>query len=100
MNSHLQHHKHLPNMQKALVLTAPFGKGEYKIIEKPIPTPKPDQILVRIEATGLSPADWKIPTPAFALWTDSYPITLGWDGAGVVEAVGSEVTGYAKGDRV
>lgn len=87
-------------VQKALVLSAPFGKGEYSVISKPIPTPAADQILVKIEASSLNPADWKIPTPAYGLFTDAYPITLGWDSAGVVVEVGRDVQGFAKGDHV
>jgi len=56
--------------------------------------PRPDEVLVRIHATGLCHTDLtfksRIPGPA----------VLGHEGAGVVEAVGAQVTGIAPGDHV
>lgn len=56
--------------------------------------PRPDEALVRIHATGLCHTDLtfksRIPGPA----------VLGHEGAGVVEAVGAQVTGIAPGDHV
>lgn len=56
--------------------------------------PRPDEVLVRIHATGLCHTDLsskaRIPGPA----------VLGHEGAGVVEAVGAEVAGVAPGDHV
>ena len=56
--------------------------------------PRPDEVLVRISATGLCHTDLssksRIPGPA----------VLGHEGAGVVETVGAQVTGIAPGDHV
>ncbi|HTI74957.1 MAG TPA: NAD(P)-dependent alcohol dehydrogenase [Mycobacterium sp.] len=56
--------------------------------------PRPDEVLVRIHATGLCHTDLssksRIPRPA----------VLGHEGAGVVETVGERVTGVAPGDHV
>ncbi len=54
--------------------------------------------MVEIVAAALNPADWK--SQAFPLFLESYPITLGLDGAGTVEEVAGDVTDYQKGDRV
>ncbi|RVV99367.1 NAD(P)-dependent alcohol dehydrogenase [Mesobaculum littorinae] len=59
--------------------------------------PRADEVLVRIVATGvchtdLVVIDGHLPTPL--------PAVLGHEGAGVVEAVGSNVTKVAPGDRV
>ena len=57
------------------------------------------QILVRNHASGVNPVDWKVALghiqPPWAL-----PVTLGWDSAGVVEAVGDGVSTVKVGDRV
>ena len=69
-------------------------------IERPIPPP--DEILVKVYASGVNPVDWVIRQgandnlrPYLAL-----PMTLGWDAAGVVAETGSEVTGFQQGDAV
>lgn len=59
--------------------------------------PRADELLVRIVATGLCHTDLAVQhghIPA------AFPIVLGHEGAGVVEAVGSAVTGFAVGDHV
>ncbi len=56
--------------------------------------PRPDEVLVRIHATGLCHTDLssktRVPGPA----------VLGHEGTGVVEAVGAQVTGIGPGDHV
>ncbi|MFQ3261448.1 zinc-binding alcohol dehydrogenase family protein [Reinekea sp.] len=67
-------------------------------IELPIPTAQGRDILVRVEAVSVNPVDTKIRmrTPAEE---DNYKV-LGFDAAGVVEAVGDEVKLFKKGDKV
>ncbi len=66
--------------------------------EVSVPTPGPKDVLVKIIAAGLNPADWKI--QAYGIDWVPYPFIGGSDAAGVVEEVGSEVTNLTKGDRV
>ncbi|MFG2592342.1 NAD(P)-dependent alcohol dehydrogenase [Streptomyces sp. NPDC048438] len=59
--------------------------------------PRPGEVLVRLVATGLCHTDLsvlsgRLPTPL--------PAVLGHEGAGIVEAVGPDVTDVATGDRV
>ena len=49
--------------QKALVV--PEKQGQWKVIDLPIPTPGPKDVLVKIVATALNPVDWKIREYAF-----------------------------------
>ena len=63
-----------------------------------VPRPGPNEILVRIEAVGLNPVDWKIQTSGVAV--DVYPAILGSDSAGVVVEVGEGVERVKVGDRV
>lgn len=69
-------------------------------IERPIPAP--DEILVKVYASGVNPVDWVIRNGKNEALTSLFklPMTLGWDAAGVVEDWGSEVTGFQKGDAV
>ena len=82
--------------QKALYI--PSKQAPMQIGEAPIYTQGPTDLLVKIMAVGLNPVDWKLQD--WGLYKDAYPMVLGNDGAGTVEAIGSEVTGFAKGDRV
>lgn len=80
-----------------------FGEPEVmKIVEVERPVPAADEILVKVYAASVNPADYIIRRggneglkPLLKL-----PMSLGIDGAGVVEEVGSEVTLFRKGDQV
>ncbi|MEM9555440.1 MAG: zinc-binding alcohol dehydrogenase family protein [Acidobacteriota bacterium] len=55
-------------------------------------------VLVRIEAIAVNPVDTKVRAPKDEV--EDAPRILGWDAAGVVDAVGEEVTLFAPGDEV
>ena len=59
----------------------------------PIPTPAPDQVLIKVIFSGSNPKDWK-----FSHMGE--PHNSGDDMAGIIEAVGENVTEFKKGDRV
>ncbi len=66
------------------------------------PSPAPDEILVKVYASGVNPVDFAIrggKSGALAYHL-TLPLTLGWDAAGIVESCGSEVSGLQKGDAV
>ncbi|GAB3641318.1 NADP-dependent oxidoreductase [Spirosoma arcticum] len=80
-----------------------FGGPEVMNIEEiERPVPAPDEILVRVYASGVNPVDWVIRNGANDKLRPflSLPMTLGWDAAGVVEETGSDVTIFTKGDAV
>ncbi len=77
-----------------------FGGPEVmKLEEVPVPKPGAGQVLVRIKAAGVNPADTYARTGNYIV-KPSLPFTPGTDGAGVIEAVGSTVTQVKSGDRV
>jgi zinc-binding alcohol dehydrogenase family protein len=67
-------------------------------IELPDPTPSGHDILVEVRAVSVNPVDTKIRRNAGPL--DGEFRVLGWDAAGVVRAVGEQVTLFKPGDRV
>ncbi|KAF1705501.1 zinc-binding alcohol dehydrogenase family protein [Pseudoxanthomonas suwonensis] len=67
-------------------------------IELPVPVPGPHDLLVRVEAVSVNPVDTKLRAPRDGV--ESTPRVLGFDAAGVVESVGSEVTLFQPGDEV
>ncbi|MEU5434963.1 NADP-dependent oxidoreductase [Streptomyces sp. NPDC020719] len=76
------------------------GPAVLKVVETRRPAPGRGEILVRVHAAGLNPADWKTRSRGeFAVGTKP-PFTLGWDVSGVVETVGDGVTVFRPGDEV
>jgi NADPH2:quinone reductase len=82
---------------KIVLVEEPGGPEQLRIIEMPKPEPGRDQALVKIAAAGVNFIDIYHRT---GLYKVDPPITLGMEGAGVVEAVGEGVTEVAPGDRV
>jgi zinc-binding alcohol dehydrogenase family protein len=66
-------------------------------VELPVPRPGPRDLLVRVEAVATNPVDYKVRQN-----TDpgGEPKVLGWDAAGIVVAVGSQVRSFEAGDEV
>ena len=60
---------------------------------------EPNQVLVQVFAAGVNPIDTKLRANGM-FFPDAYPSVLGCDGAGVVEAVGADVTEFSAGDPV
>ena len=65
-------------------------------IDKPSPTGR--QLLVSVKAIAVNPVDTKMRAPQDKV--EETPRILGWDAAGVVEAVGDEVSLFKVGDEV
>lgn len=83
------------------------GLYKYLPIEDPeslldVEVPKPEargrDLLVRVKAVSVNPVDTKVRSPKEKAETE--PKILGWDAAGVVEAVGEEASLFSAGDEV
>jgi NADPH2:quinone reductase len=84
---------------KAIVVRE-WGPPEVMRLEDvPRPSPGPGQVLVGVNAVGVNPVETYIRAGAYAR-KPNLPYTPGSDVAGVVEAVGPDVTSVKKGDRV
>jgi NADPH:quinone reductase-like Zn-dependent oxidoreductase len=82
------------------VVIKDFGV-EPELADLPVPEPGPDEVLVRVHAAGMNPFDWKVIDGALkGVVEHPFPLVMGSDGAGVVEAVGAGVDRYRPGDRV
>jgi NADPH:quinone reductase-like Zn-dependent oxidoreductase len=76
-------------------------KGEPRLLEVAQPVPKPEQLLVKIEATALNPFDWKVADGIMeGAMPAVFPLILGQDAAGTVTATGNKVTRFKTGDRI
>lgn len=79
-----------------------YGDPEVLIYEAaPRPEPQADEVLVRVHAAGINPADWKIRQGYLKdKFPFPFPLILGYDLAGVVEAVGTQVAEWEPGNEV
>lgn len=88
----------MANMQAAVLTT--FGDPEgFEIQQVPKPTPKANQVLVRVCATSINPVDYQIRRGDYKDYMQ-LPAIIGLDVSGVVEAVGETVTAFKPGDEV
>jgi NADPH2:quinone reductase len=84
---------------KALVFTTFGGPEVLEYCEISNPVIGPDEILVRMKAIGLNFADIYRRKGNYHL-AGQPPYILGYEGAGIVEQVGSQVEGIKPGDRI
>jgi NADPH:quinone reductase-like Zn-dependent oxidoreductase len=86
---------------RAIVQDRVGGPEVLELREIERPEPLPTEVLVRVHAAGVNPVDWKTRSGrGMARVIGEPPFTVGWDVAGVVEAVGFGVTRFAEGDAV
>jgi NADPH:quinone reductase-like Zn-dependent oxidoreductase len=86
---------------KAYLLNGYGGPEKAALGEISEPEPGPRDILVKVMAAGLNPLDFKIRQGALRmLQRFELPMAMGSECAGIVEAVGAEVTRFKVGDRV
>ena len=85
---------------RAIVQHSFGGPEVLELDERPRPEPLPTEVRVRVEAAGVNPVDWKTRAGKGAAAQWGLPMTVGWDVAGVVDAVGPGVTRFAVGDPV
>jgi NADPH2:quinone reductase len=85
---------------KAVVYTHTGPADVLRLTDREMPEPGPGEVRVRITVSGVNPTDWK--SRAGSGTSEELPEARvpNQDGAGVVDAVGDEVTGCAVGQRV
>ncbi len=83
-----------------------FGGPEelYVVDDATMPEPGPGEVLVKVTAAGTNPLDYKIRDGSSGLCKnirpEDFPLVLGREASGTVEALGEGVTEFAVGDRV
>ncbi|MGF1863578.1 NADP-dependent oxidoreductase [Photobacterium profundum] len=79
-----------------------YGSPEVLAIEEvAMPSITADEVLVKVIATSINPLDWLLRSGELKeLIPISFPHTLGWDFAGIVEQVGVDAAEYSVGDAV
>jgi len=88
---------------KAIIIEKAGGIENLKMQEIAIPVLKENEVLVKTSAISINPADTKVKyveEGLMQLFGAERPVTLGWDIAGTVIAVGSKVTKFKEGSKV
>ena len=85
-------------MTKAIVIHETGGPEVLRWEDVQVPAPAAGQVAIRHTAIGLNFIDVYVRTGAYRM--SGLPVSPGMEAAGVVEAVGPGVTGFAVGDRV
>lgn len=81
-----------------------FG-GPDKLLEKniPIPTPEENEVVVKIEYSGINYMDVYMRNGSYAkshTYQTPLPMTVGMEGAGTIYALGKNVEGFKLGEQV
>ena len=83
-------------MPRAIQITAYGGPEQLRLVDLAVGDPGPGEVRIRHEACGLNYIDVYQRT---GLYANPLPLTLGMEGAGIVEAVGAGVRHLEAGDR-
>ena len=88
-------------MMKAIVAHEYGGPEVLRYEDAPVPEPKENELLVRVIASGVNPADPLIVSGKYAREFGTHlPLIPGYDMAGVVEKIGAKITRLKVGDPV
>jgi NADPH2:quinone reductase len=82
---------------KAIQISQVGGPEVLELVDLPAPAPQPNEAVVQIKAAGVNFIDVYFREGRYPA---TLPLTLGQEAAGVVTAIGSDVTNVAIGDRV
>jgi enoyl reductase len=88
-------------MSRAVVFHGYGGPEVLRVVDLEIPEPGPGQVRVRVKAAGVQPFDALFRSGAAHQWVPArFPQRLGNEFAGVVDAVGDQVSGWRAGQEV
>jgi NADPH:quinone reductase len=90
----------IPQQMKAVVIDRYGGPEVLHVSTLPVPSPKPDEALIRLAAAGIGVWDPDVRAGEFEIGERRFPKVIGNDGAGEVVAVGSRVERVRPGDQV
>ncbi len=77
------------------------GPDNLELTHQDLPEPGPGTVRIKVHAAAVNPVDWKIMAGGLSdVLPVLFPATIGWDVAGVVDAVGYGVQEFAVGDEI
>jgi NADPH:quinone reductase-like Zn-dependent oxidoreductase len=91
----------VPSLIKAIRIMQYGGSDQLKSEQVPLPEIGPGHVLAKVRYAGVNPVDWKIREGYMKQFHPvSFPLTLGFDFAGEISAIGSGSGSFQVGDRV
>jgi NADPH2:quinone reductase len=90
----------IPEKMKAAAIDRFGGPEVLHTASLPVPRPGPRQVLIQVDVAGIGVWDPWVREGGLETKETGFPRVIGNDGAGVVVAVGEQVTRFAVGDRV
>src|SRR5262249_2814242 len=86
---------------KAVRIHSFGGREGLRYEDAPRPEPGAGEVLIRVQAAGVNPVDWKVREGYLEdFLPHKLPLILGWDVAGVIEAVGEGAGDWKPGEEV
>ena len=89
----------MPTTYRAQMITRPGGPEVLQIVELPVAEPGPGRLRVAVRASGVGATDLTMLTGSY-MFAPKIPFVAGYEIAGVVEAIGADVSGFRIGQRV
>ncbi len=84
---------------KAIVVPSPGGYDKLVVTQMPDPKPGPAEVLLDVAFAGCNWGDVQVRNGTYS-YPIKYPIVPGYEVAGTIAALGSEVAGVNSGERV
>lgn len=89
------------SIMKAIVYSETGDTSVLRLVDREIAAPGPGEVRVRVVISGVNPTDWKSRRGTYSgAALPETGIVPNQDGAGIIDAVGPDVTGISVGDRV
>jgi NADPH:quinone reductase-like Zn-dependent oxidoreductase len=86
-------------MSRTIKFAKAGGPEVLEFIETNVPAPGPAEVRINVKAIGINRAESMWRTDVY-IEPVKFPAGLGYEAAGIVDAVGKDVTGFAPGDKV
>jgi NADPH:quinone reductase-like Zn-dependent oxidoreductase len=86
---------------KAVVIRRYGGNEALEIKDMPVPSPGPDDVLIKVHAASVNPVDWKVRYGHARIFTGgTFPKILGNECSGEIIETGKQVRKFKRGDQV
>lgn len=87
---------------RVIAINAFGGAGRMQLLDMPVPKISAEEVLIQVKAAGVGMWDVAVRENRLGLGDEvlPFPITLGWECAGIIREVGTAVQGFAVGDAV
>jgi D-arabinose 1-dehydrogenase-like Zn-dependent alcohol dehydrogenase len=89
----------MPSTYRAMMITRPGGPEVLQAMDLPVVDPGPGELRVAVRASGIGATDLTMLAGDY-MFAPKIPFVGGYEIAGVVEAIGADVTGFRVGQRV